>query len=113
MRKTITMTFCVTIVAGLLLTNFVFAEGNARKGKYTYRKVYQSCMDRGEVQSAVPTLSPDAKTQAQWDQFFTDKKYLEMECKTEWSALSPEDIENIHAYLRDHAADSPTPAKCK
>ena len=25
--------------------------GNKRKGKYTYRKVYKSCMARGEVDS--------------------------------------------------------------
>jgi len=36
-------------------------EGNQRKGKHLYRKVYKEC--HGE--SATP-VSPDSKTQAQW-----------------------------------------------
>ncbi|MBU0991592.1 MAG: cytochrome c family protein [Proteobacteria bacterium] len=112
MKKTI------IILLGIILTiSFSMIssaeEGNERKGKYTYRKVYQSCKDRGEVESATPTLSPDAKTQAQWDRYFEEKKYLEADCKEEWNKLSEEDILNIHAYLKGHAADSPTPAKCK
>ena len=108
----------IIIILGLLLTvSFSTAsyaeEGNARKGKYTYRKVYKSCNDRGEVESSKPTMSPDAKTQAQWDRFFEGKQYLEIDCKAEWSGLSEQDLLDIHAYLRDHAADSPTPAKCK
>ena len=44
--------------------------GNKRKGKYTYRKVYKACMQRGEVDSPKPPISPDAKTQAQWTRTF-------------------------------------------
>jgi hypothetical protein len=92
---------------------FAIEKGNNRKGKYTYRKVYKACMERGEVESEKPPISPDAKTQAQWTRLFEKKDFADFGCEPEWSALSDEDISDIFAYLHDHAADSPTPAKCK
>ena len=92
---------------------FAMDKGNKRKGKYTYRKVYKACMQRGEVDSAKPSISPDAKTQAQWTRTFEKKKFADFGCQPEWDALSEKDISDIYTYLHDHAADSPTPAKCK
>jgi hypothetical protein len=88
-------------------------EGNARKGKYAYRNVYMACHLRGAVDSPKPALSPDSKTQAQWKRIFDEKKFEEFGCKEEWSKLSEQDLLDIHAYLFEHAADSPSPAKCK
>jgi hypothetical protein len=88
-------------------------KGNKRKGKYIYRKVYKACYQRGEVDSAKPPINPDAKTQAEWTQVFEKKNFDEFGCKPEWSNLSDSDLGNIFAYLHDHAADSPTPLKCK
>ncbi len=88
-------------------------KANERKGKYTYRKIYKACRKRGEVDSPRPILSPDAMTQAQWDRVFEKKDFDQFGCKEEWSKLSDQDLANIHAYLRAHAADSPSPAKCK
>jgi hypothetical protein len=92
---------------------FALEMGNARKGKYTYRKVYKACMERGEVDSPKPPLSPDAKTQAQWTRTFEKKDFADFGCTAEWDALSDADLTDIYTYLHDHAADSPTPAKCK
>jgi len=92
---------------------FALEKGNKRKGKYTYRKVYKACMERGEVDSPKPPISPDAKTQAQWTRLFEKKDFEDFGCKPEWEALSEEDLTDIYTYLHDHAADSPTPAKCK
>ena len=88
-------------------------KGSDRKGKYTYRKVYKACMERGEVQTDKPPISPDAKTQAQWTRLFDKKDFEEFGCKTEWDNLSEADLMDIFAYLHGHAADSPSPAKCK
>ena len=88
-------------------------EGNKRKGKYTYRKVYKACMERGEVEAAKPVVDPDAKTQAQWQRVFENKEFEEFKCAEEWNALTDKDLQDIHAYLYSGAADSPTPAKCK
>lgn len=108
----------ISTLALLLLVSFtglaVAAEqGNKRKGKYTYRKVYKACHARGEVERPKPVLNPDAKTQAQWTRVFEEKSFDEFGCKQEWSQLSETDLSDIYAYLHSHAADSPTPAKCK
>jgi hypothetical protein len=92
---------------------FALEKGNKRKGKYTYRKVYKACMQRGEVDSPKPPISPDTKTQAQWTRLFEKKDFEDFGCKQEWEALSQKDLTDIYTYLHDHAADSPTPAKCK
>ena len=92
---------------------FAAGKGNARKGKYTYRNVYKSCNKRGEIDSPKPLLSPDAKTQAQWTRVFEKKDFEQFGCQEEWSGLSEKDLGDIYAYLHDHAADSPSPAKCK
>jgi hypothetical protein len=88
-------------------------KGNDRKGKYTYRKVYKVCMERGEVESPTPPVSPDAKTQAQWTRTFEKKDFSDFGCQPEWGTLPEADLSDIYAYLHNHAADSPTPAKCK
>jgi hypothetical protein len=108
----------------IMLTAFVFVfttvgislaleKGNKRKGKYTYRKVYKACFDRGEVDSKTPPISPADKSQAEWNAIFESKNYSEFGCKQEWDGLSEQAITDIYTYMHDHAADSPTPAKCK
>ncbi len=92
---------------------FAGTKGNARKGKYTYRKVYKSCYERGEVKKAKPILSPDSKTMAQWKRVFEKKDFDQFKCSEEWNKLSAKDLNDIFAYLYKHAADSPSPAKCK
>ena len=108
----------IGVLALLLLISFsgisIAAEkGNKRKGKYTYRKVYKACNERGEVDVPKPKLNPDAKTQAQWTDVFEGKDFAEFGCQEEWSQLSDEELLDIYSYLHAHAADSPTPAKCK
>ena len=111
-RTIITLTALFFILSSVGIS-LALEKGNDRKGKYTYRKVYKACMERGEVDSAKPPISPDAKTQAQWTRTFEKKDFEDFGCKQEWAGLSEEDIADIYAYLHDHAADSPSPAKCK
>ena len=92
---------------------FALDKGNKRKGKYTYRKVYKACMQRGEVSSEKPSLSPDTKTMDQWTRVFESKDFDQFGCTPEWSKLSDEEVMDIYTYLYKHAADSPSPAKCK
>jgi hypothetical protein len=107
------------LTIGMILTfsftavTFAGEEGNERKGKYAYRKVYKACNKRGEIDSPKPPLSPDSMTQAQWKRLFDKKKFNKLGCDEEWSELSEQDLLNIYAYLHAHAADSPSPAKCK
>ncbi|RJP75691.1 MAG: cytochrome c family protein [Desulfobacteraceae bacterium] len=88
-------------------------QGNERKGKFTYQKLYKSCHEKGVISSSKPPISPDAKTQAQWKRVFDKKNFTEFGCEQEWATLDEQQLLNIHAYLHAHAADSPSPAKCK
>jgi len=111
-----------SVIAGILILFFLMGslgtalaepEGNKRKGKYTYRKVYKACMARGEVDSPKPLVNPDAKTQEEWQLVFENKDFADFKCQEEWAALSDEELQDIYAYLHSGASDSPTPAKCK
>ena len=101
----------------LIILFFVFAaigiviaadKGNARKGKYLFRKNCRTC--HCEDGSAKP-LSPIDKTQAQWDEVF--KSIDKLPCSKEWADLSEKDRTDMYAHLWGHAFDSPSPAKCK
>ena len=112
-RKSITLILAVILAISFLGVSFATENGNKRKGKYTYRKVYKSCQQRGEVDSATPPISPADKTQDAWKKIFEKQSFEEFGCKNEWSALSETEITDIYAYLHSYAADSPSPAKCK
>ncbi len=83
-------------------------DGNARKGKYLFRKNCRAChVDGGSAKE----LSPISKTQAQWESVFS--KSAELKCAAEWQTLSEKDRTDLYAHLWGHAFDSPSPAKCK
>jgi hypothetical protein len=107
-----------------MLTAFVFVfssvgislaleKGNKRKGKYSYRKVYKACYQRGEVASKTPPVSPADKTMDEWTSIFETKDFKQFGCEEEWGQLSDEARTDIYTYMHDHGSDSPTPAKCK
>jgi len=112
-KKVVLIATALLVSLCFLGTSLALEQGNKRKGKYTYRKVYKACFERGEVDSIKPPVNPDAHTQAEWEKLFTDKSFAEFGCKEEWSALEDKDLTDIFTYLYQHASDSPTPAKCK
>ncbi len=113
MKRTMIGAVALLLIFSFAGVSMASEKGNDRKGKYTYRKVYKACFERGAVDSKKPPLSPDTKTQAQWTRVFENGDFDQFGCQQEWSALSEEDLGDIYAYLHDHAADSPSPAKCK
>ncbi len=113
MKKTVIGVLAFVLTLSLAAVSVAAEKGNDRKGKYTYRKVYKACFERGAVESKKPPLSPDTKTQAQWTRVFENKDFEQFGCQQEWSSLSDKDLNDVYAYLHDHAADSPSPAKCK
>jgi hypothetical protein len=100
----------LVMIMVLVSIGIVMAEGkgNARKGKYLFRKNCRSC--HCEDGSAKP-LSPIDKTQAQWDEIFNN--IAKLQCAGEWAKLSEKDRNDMYAHLWGHAFDSPSPAKCK
>jgi hypothetical protein len=114
MIKKVMLTMTAMLLAAVWTSSALAMDmGNKRKGKYTYRKVYQACHARGEVDSKTPFLSPADKTQAQWEALYNGKDYSQFKCAEEWSALNDEQVLDIFSYLYSYGSDSPTPAKCK
>ena len=110
------------VILSLTVVVFAFAsigismaaeKGNKRKGKYTYRKVYKACYERGEVELAKPQISPNTKTQAQWKEIFDKQDFEEFGCKEEWDKLADKDLLDIFTYMHEHASDSQNPVSCK
>ena len=112
-RKIIITVMALFFVFSTIGLSFALDKGNKRKGKYTYRKVYKACFERGAVDSQTPPISPADKTQAEWEALFTSKDYTQFGCEEEWSNLDDTQVSDIYTYLYEHASDSPTPAKCK
>ncbi len=112
-RKIILTAMAVLFVFSTVGLSFALDKGNKRKGKYTYRKVYKACFERGAVDSQKPPINPSDKTQAEWDALFTSKDYSSFGCEEEWGNLNDTQVTDIYTYLYEHASDSPTPAKCK
>lgn len=115
MRKRISLTL-LGFILFLVFSGTAISEenkGDERKGKFTYQKIYKACHEKGMMESPKPPISPDAKTQAQWERVFEKKKFKEFGCEEEWAKLDDNQLLNIFTYLHAHAADSPSPAKCK
>ena len=101
----------IMIVATMLITvfavsmAFAMGGGNARKGKFLYRKNCRSCHDGTQAGD----LSPADRTQAEWTATFTDTSKIK--CSPDWT-VNEKDLNDIFTYLHDYAKDSPSPAKC-
>jgi hypothetical protein len=91
----------------LVLTTFVFVfttvgislaleKGNKRKGKYTYRKVYKACYERGKVDSKTPPISPADKTMAEWTTLFESKDFKQFGCQG--SAVGAGNDRHLHLH---------------
>ena len=113
MKKVFSLALTVLLLAAWTGSAVSMELGNKRKGKYTYRKVYKACYDRGEVESKTPFLSPADKTMGEWEKLYTDKNFTEFKCEEEFNSLSDKELLDIFSYLYAHGSDSPTPAKCK
>ena len=100
----------IVVMLALTFTGIAAAadKGNARKGKYLYRKNCRTCHIKG---GDAKELSPLSKTQAQWQKVFADVDTLA--CKEQWTKLSEKDRQDMYAHLYGHAFDSPSPAKCE
>jgi hypothetical protein len=112
-KKTLLVLTTLVFVFSSVGLSLALEKGNKRKGKYSYRKVYKACFERGGVDSKTPPISPADKTMAEWTRIFETKDLKEFGCEEEWSQVSEETMADIYAYMHDHGSDSPTPAKCK
>ena len=98
-KKVFLTLLAFVFVFGTVSAGFALDKGNKRKGKYTYRKVYNACYDRGEIESKTPPLSPADKTQAEWNAVFESKDFEQFKCQEEWGTLSEKDVTDIYTYI--------------
>ena len=99
-KKIMTAGLALVLAFCFIGTAFAMEKGNKRKGKYTYRKLYKACYQRGEVKEAKPPVNPDAKTQDEWEAVFDNRQFEEFGCQEEWSNLSDKDVVDIFTYLQ-------------
>lgn len=109
-KKTVLYVLAFTTLLSIVALCASAQEGNARKGKYLYRNSCRECHKEG---AAATPLSPDSKTQAQWERAFKPENNQALACKDEWAKHSEGELQDIFTYLYEHAYDSPSPAKCK
>ena len=112
-KKIFLALLAIIFVLSTVSFSFAMDKGNKRKGKYTYRKVYKACFERGEVESKTPPVSPADKTMAEWKAIFEGKDFSAFGCDEEWAAASDTDVLDVYSYFYSFAKDSPTPATCK
>ena len=109
MKKKIGSLFIIFIMFFASLSLSLAQEnGNARKGKFLFRKNCRTCHVAG---GSAKELGPNSKTQAQWDEVF--KNIDKLKCKDQWAQLSEKDKTDMYAQLWGHAFDSPSPEKCE
>jgi hypothetical protein len=107
-KKIVSIAIMIALVLSVLGAGLAQEKGNARKGKYLFRKNCRTCHVGG---GSAKELSPLSKTQAQWDEVF--KNSGQLKCKDEWAKLSEKDKADLYAQLWGHAFDSPSPEKCE
>lgn len=108
-RKTILILLTILLSFCFVATGMAGEKGNARKGKYLFRKNCRAChKPNGKAQ----VMGPYEKTTKQWQEVFAPGKYKEFECKAEWEKLSEQDRQDILKYVIDGASDSTVPRGC-
>ncbi len=106
-KKTASVVIVLVLICSYIGLALAEGTGNARKGKYLFRKNCRSCHG---ADGPATELSPVTQTQAQWEAVFQASDQLQ--CTAEWQKLSEKDLGDVYAYLWGHAYDSPSPAKC-
>jgi cytochrome c5 len=98
----------IILAAVMLLAGPAFGEegGNPKKGKYLWKKNCKTCHVEGQEGGE---LSPNSKTQNQWNAFFENDSATE-KCKK--ISGSENDLHDIQHYMHDHAMDSDQPETC-
>jgi len=108
MKKIISIGIMLTLLGAFSGLSLAQESGNARKGKFLFRKNCRTCHVQG---GSTKELGPNSKTQAQWDEVF--KNIDKLKCKDQWAQLSDKDKLDMYAQLWGHAFDSPSPEKCE
>lgn len=101
------------IIAVILFSAAAFAGGNHEGGRQIWKKNCRIACHEGNVEGS-PVLSPDSKTQFQWENSFAnDKDYIRKFHKEgSFGDLSEKDWNAIFDFVYHHSHDSNNPEDC-
>jgi mono/diheme cytochrome c family protein len=104
--------FCLVVFCfAMAFSTTVSAEakkGNQAKGRYYFCQTCKNCHTKG---AAGGEITPLSKTMAQWKSYFaSDKHNKRSEALTQ--VMPADQINDVGAYLVEHAADSLQPETC-
>jgi mono/diheme cytochrome c family protein len=99
----------LTLAAVAALPLAAGQPGSDTKGKYYYKKNCKSCHVEG---GQGPVLTPLSHTQAQWKRIFEAGKHGKEGVPFAPKFVTPEQLQDIKAFLVNHASDSPQPETC-
>lgn len=111
MRTTLRAALVAVFATALAGAVLAAGKANPNHGKSLYKSTCKQCHAKG---GAAKDLTPISKTQAQWQRVFQSgvascvKKVQEKTGK----ALTPQDLDDMQAFLVAHAADSDQPETC-
>jgi mono/diheme cytochrome c family protein len=83
-------------------------KGNQAKGRYYFRQACKNCHAKGGAGGEVTPLS---KTMAQWKTYFANARHSKG-TESLIKVMPAEQINDVGAYLVEHAADSLQPETC-
>ena len=111
MRSWVTLiilfTAIVFVVSAVIPQDALTAEkGNARKGKYFFKKVCKECHGTNGVGKE---LTPMSKTSKQWEDFFVQGEHAD---KSMADLVEEKNVIHVKTFLINHAADSDQPETC-
>jgi mono/diheme cytochrome c family protein len=93
---------------GAFVTLAVAGRASETKGKYYFKKNCKTCHAKGSENGEVTPLT---KTQAQWKAYIESGKHAKGKEQIS-KYLTPEQIQDVEAFLVAHASDSPQPETC-
>jgi cytochrome c553 len=102
-------TTIISVGLGAMVAAMTFgAPGSPTKGKYYFKKTCKPCHAKASENGE---LTPLTHTQAQWKAYFKAGKHAKgKEQLTKY--LDATKLNDVEAFLVDHASDSPQPETC-
>jgi cytochrome c5 len=110
MKKTLTF---VMILSMVLASAIAYAESTHEGGRGVWKKTCRIACHDGNTDGS-PVISPDSKTQMQWENNFADKRAYIMKFHQagEIKKLSEKQWAAIYDFVYHHAHDSDNPEDC-
>ena len=100
----------IVLILGFTAVLFAAAKGSETKGKAYFKQTCKQCHVKGQPGGE---LTPMSKTQGQWKAIFEKGKHpKDKQPLAGINGMDDQKINDVYAFLYNHAADSPQPETC-